>query len=338
MARKKIEPVAETEQVMTDQTVSEEQKAASPPTASEERRAPRQYSDDILTLNDQERGFTPEDTEDVKWNYLRGATHRHQILTGVVSGVENADGNNPVIAVDYEGIRILIPGHEMFMDDWPAGHAPPLNFRLRFGRILGATIDFVPSGVDLKNRAAVGSRREALRQRQLRYYASGRVKEGIRIACRVIDVSGSRVIVEALGVDTVIPASELSWEWFADISDLFSTGDIIVARVMSVQGDPETGQFKVSLSAKKAVENPDLVNLRKLVPGSNYFGVVTNVQDRTIYLRLQAGVNAKTKTYRTKELPSKLDTVSFLVRSVDEEYGAAFGIITRIIKRHSRLR
>ena len=68
MARKKIEPVAEPEQVMTDQTVIEEQKTTSPPATSEERRVPRQYSEDIFTLNDQERGFTPEDTEDVKWN------------------------------------------------------------------------------------------------------------------------------------------------------------------------------------------------------------------------------------------------------------------------------
>ena len=337
MPRKKSEPADELQQITTDPMESIEQKATAPPPA-EERRATRVYSDDILDITDQERGFMPEDTEDVKWNYLRGAMHRHLVLTGVVSGIENSDGANPIVVVNYEGIRILIPGHEMFMDDWPVNSEPPLNFRLRFGRILGATIDFIPSGVDIKNRAAVGSRREALKQRQLRYYASGRIKEGIRVACRVINVSGRRIIVEALGVDTVIPASELTWEWFADVSDLFATGDIVVARVQSILKDEETGQYSVRLSVKKAVENPDLANLRKLVPGSNYFGVITNVQDRMIYIRLQAGVNAKTKAYRTKELPSKLDTVSFLVRSVDEEVGMAFGVITRIIKRHSRLR
>lgn len=337
MPRKKSEPAVEAQQITNDPLDSIEQKATAPPIV-EERRATRVYSEDILDITDQERGFTPEDTEDVKWNYLRGAMHRHLVLTGVVSGIENTEGANPIVVVNYEGIRILIPGHEMFMDDWPVNSEPPLNFRLRFGRILGATIDFIPSGVDIKNRAAVGSRREALKQRQAKYYASGRVKEGIRIACRVINVSGRRIIVEALGVDTVIPASELTWEWFADVSDLFATGDIVVARVQSVLKDEETGQYSVRLSVKKAVENPDLANLRKLVPGSNYFGVVTNVQDRMIYIRLQAGVNAKTKSYRTKELPSKLDTVSFLVRSVDEDVGMAFGVITRIIKRHSRLR
>lgn len=339
MARKKTEPIADAEQVMTEPMPAEEQQAAaSPPTAPEARRATRIASGDILEITDQERGFTPEDSEDVKWNYLRGALHRHMILTGVVSGVENGDGSNPIVVIDYEGIRILIPGHEMFMDDWPAGEAPPLNFRLRFGRMLGATIDFVPSGVDLKNRAAVGSRREAMKIRQARYYDTGRVKEDIRIACRVLGVAGHRIMVEALGVDTVIPASELSWEWFSDISDLYSTGDILVAGVQSVLKDEETGQYSVRLSVKKAMENPDLPNLRKMVPGSNYFGVVTNIRDRTMFIRLQAGVNAMTKNYRTKEPPGKFDTVSFLVRSVDEEVGVAFGVVTRIIKHHSKLR
>ena len=337
MPRKKIESETEPKQIAAispDEQGETEVHTSEP----EARRLTRFNNDDILEITAQERGFTPEDTEDVKWNYLRGAMHRHLVLTGVVSGIENPEGATPIVAIDYQGIRILIPGHEMFMDDWPAGEKPPLNFRLRLGRILGATVDFILSGVDIKNRAAVGSRREALKQRQARYYASGRVKEGILVACRVINVSGRRILVEALGVDTVIPASELSWEWFADVSDLFATGDIIVAGVQSVAKDEETGQYSVQLSVKKAIENPDLPNLRKLVPGSNYFAVVTNVQGRMIYLRLQAGANAKTKTYRTKELPSKLDTVSFLVRSVDEDVGMAFGVITRIIKRHSRLR
>ena len=84
--------------------------------------------------------------------------------------------------------------------------------------------------------------------------------------------------------------------------------------------------------------NPDLPNLRKLVPGSNYYGVVTGVRDQLIFVRLQMGVNAKTKLFHTKQMPSKLDTVSFQVRDIDEENGVAFGLITRIIRRHARTR
>lgn len=293
---------------------------------------------DLLTINDSERGITLEDSDDVKWNYLAGAAARRLILTGIVSGLEGLDTLSPLCIVDYEGIRVVIPGHQMFMEDWPEGEIAPKAIRTRLGRILGATVDFVLAGVDMRNHAAVASRKAALLRRQAQFYETGRVKEGIRIACRVIGVGGNRIDVEAIGVDTSIPANALSWEWFVDVADLYCSGDLVVARVLGVFKDEETGRFRLRLSVKAAADNPDLANLRKLVPGSNYFGVVTGVHDRLIFVRLQAGVNAKTKLYRTKELPSKFDTVSFQVRSVDADNGVALGLITRIIRRHSRKR
>ena len=74
------------------------------------------------------------------------------------------------------------------------------------------------------------------------------------------------------------------------------------------------------------------------MPNSNYFGVVTGVKDRVFFVRLQAGVHAKTTLYPSIDTPSRLDTVSFRVTGVDEESGIALGFITRIIKRHTRLR
>ena len=38
----------------------------------------RQGSDDLLELNDLERGVTREDSEDAKWGYLAGAARRQQ--------------------------------------------------------------------------------------------------------------------------------------------------------------------------------------------------------------------------------------------------------------------
>ena len=323
--------------VESEQTPEQESMVnRAPPTGTSPRS--RVNSNDILELNDQERGITPEDSEDVKWNFLSGALHTHKILTGVVSGIETLENGNIVCAVDFEGIRILVPGNEMFMDSWPEGTAPPIRFQIRLNRMLGATIDIMLAGVDFVNRAAVGSRRAALKQRQARYYATNRVKVGSRIACRVIGVGNNRITVEAIGVDAEIPASSLSWQWFSDVSDLYAAGDLVVAKVMEGGQDEETGAYTVSLSVKAASENPDLPVLKKLVPGSNYYGVVTGVRERVIFIRLQTGANAKTMTYRTKEIPAKLDTVSFLVRSVDMEQGMAFGLVTRIIKKHSRLR
>lgn len=311
------------------------ERAASPP---RRRSTSANSASDILELSDQERGITLEDSEDVKWNFLSGALHTHKILTGIVSGIETLENGNIVCAVDFEGVRVLVPGSEMFMDSWTEETTPPIRYQVRLSRCLGATIDFMLSGIDFPHRAAVGSRRAALKQRQARYYAANRVKVGSRVACRVIGVGNNRITVEALGVDSIIPASQLSWEWFSDVSDLYATGDLVVAKVMAIDRDEETGAFSVQLSVKEASENPDLASLKKLVPGSNYYGVVTGVRDRIIFVRLQTGANAKTATYRTKEIPAKLDTVSFHVRTVDLEQGIAYGLITRVIKRHSRLR
>lgn len=324
------EPTTQTEQAVT----------AEKPAGPARRRSGSGAStpSDILELSDQERGITMEDSEDVKWNFLSGALHTHKILTGIVSGIETLENGNIVCAVDFEGVRVLVPGSEMFMDSWTEDTAPPVRYQIRLSRCLGATIDFMLSGIDFPHRAAVGSRRAALKQRQARYYATNRVKVGSRVACRVIGVGNNRITVEALGVDTIIPASQLSWEWFSDVSDLYATGDLVVAKVMDISKDENTGAYSVQLSVKEASENPDLSALKKLVPGSNYFGVVTGLRDRVIFVRLQTGANAKTATYRTKEIPAKLDTVSFHVRSVDLEQGVAYGLITRVIKRHSRLR
>ena len=333
MPRKKTDPELEAAE---EQVVTTSKEAAEP--------APRRSypqtrsSDDILTINDQERGITPGDSDDVKWNYITGAYSRREILTGIVSGLESLETAHPICVVDFEGVRILIPGRQMFMDEWPANERMPREFLMRFNRIRGATVDFIVVGVDSRNHAAVASRKAALQQRQAKYYATGRVKPGIRIACRVIGVGNNRITVEAVGVDTTIYANALSWEWFPDVTDLYSTEDLVVARVLAVDMDEETGEYAVRLSVKAATENPDLPNLRKLVPGSNYYGVVTGVRDQLIFVRLQMGVNAKTKLFHTKQMPSKLDTVSFQVRDIDEENGVAFGLITRIIRRHARTR
>ena len=326
MPKKKTEEVAE--------QVAETPIPAAAPAAPR-----RQSSEDLLELNDQERGVTREDSEDAKWGYLAGAARRQQILTGIVStDISLTENGMPVVPIDFEGLCVKIPVREMVLSEWPDDAPIPKDVRIQIGRMLGATIDFIPAGVDIKNRAAIGSRKAAMLQRQKRYYASGRVKPDILMACRVLAVGNNTMTVEACGVDTEIYARNVSWQWFSDITDLYATGDLVVARVMDVGYNPEREVYSVSLSIKEASENPDRAALEKIVPNSNYFGVVTGVKDRVFFVRLQAGINAKTKLYRSIDMPSRLDTVSFRVTGVDEESGIALGFITRIIKRHTRLR
>ena len=180
-----------------------EQVAQNPIPAAAPAAPRRQSSEDLLELNDQERGVTREDSEDAKWGYLAGAARRQQILTGIVSSdISPTENGMPVVPVDFEGLCVKIPVREMVLNEWADDAPIPRDVRIQIGRMLGATIDFIPAAVDIKNRAAIGSRKAAMLQRQKRYYASGRVKPGILMACRVLAVGNNTMTVEACGVDT----------------------------------------------------------------------------------------------------------------------------------------
>mgnify|MGYP000808368698 FL=1 len=157
MPKKKVTEAVE--EVIQEPVVSE----PAPPQAPR-----RQGSDDLLELNDLERGVTREDSEDAKWGYLAGAARRQQILTGIVSsGIIQTENGLPVCPVDFEGLRILIPIREMVLTEWPEEDPIPRSVRIQIGRMLGATIDFIPAAVDIRNRAAVGSRKAAMLQLSL---------------------------------------------------------------------------------------------------------------------------------------------------------------------------
>ncbi len=341
MPRKKADPEIVQAESSPPDIAPEPSPKAQESTAAPSARTPRRRAADdenILRLNEEELGFTSEDSEEAKWNYLADAVRRKQILTGIVSNVEYANTKSPACAVDFEGMRVLIPIREMVTREWPQNEDAPRSVQLFLQRILGATVDFVPAAVDIRNRAAVGSRKAAMLIRQKQYYESGRVKPGILVACRVLAVGSTVMTVEACGVDSTMQSRNVSWEWFSDITELYSTGDIVVARVIGVEFNEEQNRYSVDLSIKAATSHSDKAAFEKLVPNSNYFGVVTGVKNGIFFVRLQLGVNAKTKIFRGQEYPCKQDTVSFRVTQLDEDSLVANGYITRIIKRHTRLR
>ena len=86
----------------------------------------RQGSEDLLELNDLERGVTREDSEEAKWGYLAGAVRRQQILTGIVSaGMTYTENGMPIVPIDFEGLCVKIPVREMTLIEWPEDEPIP---------------------------------------------------------------------------------------------------------------------------------------------------------------------------------------------------------------------
>lgn len=103
----------------------------------------RQGSEDLLELNDLERGVTREDSEEAKWGYLAGAVRRQQILTGIVSaGMTYTENGMPIVPIDFEGLCVKIPVREMTLIEWPEDEPIPRSVRVQIGRMLGAKVTF----------------------------------------------------------------------------------------------------------------------------------------------------------------------------------------------------
>ena len=97
----------------------------------------RQGSEDLLELNDLERGVTREDSEEAKWGYLAGAVRRQQILTGIVSaGMTYTENGMPIVPIDFEGLCVKIPVREMTLIEWPEDEPIPRSVRVQIGRML----------------------------------------------------------------------------------------------------------------------------------------------------------------------------------------------------------
>ena len=106
--------------------------------------------------------------------------------------------------------------------------------------MLGAEIDFIIKGLDARARSIAASRKDAMyKKRQIFYLdkdASGKPKvyEDRIVQARVVAVTEKVVRVELFGVETSIPARDLSFDWLGDAKERFHVGEQILVRVLSV--------------------------------------------------------------------------------------------------------
>ena len=137
MPKKKVTDAVEEP---TQETIPVEQALAQMPR--------RQGSEDLLELNDLERGVTREDSEEAKWGYLAGAVRRQQILTGIVSaGMTYTENGMPIVPIDFEGLCVKIPVREMTLIEWPEVSESKLGGCLALRSILSQLVSISKSAL-----------------------------------------------------------------------------------------------------------------------------------------------------------------------------------------------
>ena len=297
----------------------------------------------ILTLDADSNIETQQSKEDLIWHEITNAYRTRRILTGTLGGIERLEGGATIAIIYYKNFRVVIPITEMMIHliEDEAHNYGEISLRQNkiVNTMLGCEIDFIIKGLDSKTRSIAASRKDAmLKKRQIFYLdqdVSGnhKIYEDRVVQARVIAVAAKVVRVEIFGVETSIPARDLSFDWLGDANERFHVGDHILVRILDVQAeDPE--HISVKADVKSVEGNTSKANMALCKVQGKYAGTVEDINKGTVFVRLSIGVNAIAHSCYDNRQVGKKDTVSFVVTHIDEERNVAVGIITRIIKQN----
>ena len=297
----------------------------------------------ILTLENDAAVETQKSKEDLIWHEITNAYRTRRILTGMLGGIEKLEGGATITIVYYKNSRVVIPITEMMTNLAEDATHNYGELSLRQNKIvntmLGCEIDFIIKGLDNKERSIVASRKDAmLKKRQIFYFdqdSSGtpKVYPDRVVQARVISVAEKVVRAEIFGVETSIPARDLSFDWLGDARERFHVGDHILVRIQEVKAEnPE--HISVQADVKSVEGDTSKANLALCKVQGKYAGTVEDIHNGTVFVRLQIGVNAIAHTCYDSRTVGKKDEVSFVVTHIDSERNVALGIITRIIRQN----
>ena len=297
----------------------------------------------ILTLENDAAVETQKSKEDLIWHEITNAYRTRRILTGMLGGIEKLEGGSTITIVYYKNFRVVIPITEMMINlvEDETHNYGELSLRQNkiVNTMLGCEIDFIIKGLDSKERSIVASRKDAmLKKRQIFYFdqdSSGtpKVYPDRVVQARVISVAEKVVRSEIFGVETSIPARDLSFDWLGDARERFHVGDHILVRIQEVKAeDPE--HISVRADVKSVEGDTSKANLALCKVQGKYAGTVEDIHNGTVFVRLQIGVNAIAHTCYDSRTVGKKDEVSFVVTHIDSERNVALGIITRIIRQN----
>ena len=297
----------------------------------------------ILTLENDAAVETQKSKEDLIWHEITNAYRTRRILTGMLGGIEKLEGGATITIVYYKNFRVVIPITEMMINlvEDETHNYGELSLRQNkiVNTMLGCEIAFIIKGLDSKERSIVASRKDAmLKKRQIFYFdqnSSGtpKVYPDRVVQARVISVAEKVVRAEIFGVETSIPARDLSFDWLGDARERFHVGDHILVRIQEVKADdPE--HISVRADVKSVEGDTSKANLALRKVQGKYAGTVEDIHNGTVFVRLQIGVNAIAHTCYDSRTVGKKDDVSFVVTHIDSERNVALGIITRIIRQN----
>lgn len=263
----------------------------------------------------------------------RGKKH----LSGTIQGIENPTGDpSKTLAVLYHGeYKIIIPLAEAVEppDDLKG---QPLDYVLNYmlNKRLGAEVDYIIKGIDAKEKIAVGSRVEAMRNKRKNYYF-GSDRDGNNLLysdlcaeVRVVSVVRSGIFVDLFGLEVFIPLRELSYQRLMDAEKYFTPGQRTLVKILDIDRT-DRRNIKVRASVKQAGENPYDKALKKYSVGNRYVGTVSLVDTNGVFVSLDGGIDCLCN-YPKRGRPPRGARVTVRILGINYNTNRIWGAITHI--------
>jgi small subunit ribosomal protein S1 len=235
--------------------------------------------------------------DDIQRAYEEGAAVQGVITNRVKGG----------LSVDI-GIPAFLPGSQV-----------DLRPMRDLDQMVGKTFDFKVlkynrkrSNIVLSRRVILEKDREEKRAETLATIHEGKVMDGV-----VKNITEYGVFVDLGGIDGLLHITDMSWGRVNYPSEMFSVGDNITVKVLSLDLERE----RVSLGLKQLVPDPWTTAGEKYLIGSHVVGQVVSLTDYGAFVELEKGVEglihvSEMSWTRKIRHPSKVVSVGETVEAV----------------------
>ncbi len=293
----------------------------------------------IISIDGKLKVSTDEDKRKNALITLNESLKAGKILTGNITGVEKVGKSGPSVAVLYvEDFKVIIPASECIDIPDPGERDPQKFEQYLISKRLRSEIDYVVKGIDEEKEIVVASRKEAMNKKCKEFMLgkdnSGEyiIYEGAVVESRVVCTTRAGIIVEIFGVESYIPARELSYQRIQDATQEYAVGQRILTKILTIDRDLENGIVTIEASVKQASPNPYAKAMKRYNVNDKYVGTVSMIDENGIFVALDGNIDVLCKYPDRGIRPPRGTTVTVRITTKNEEQNRLFGLITHVAK------
>jgi len=193
------------------------------------------------------------------------------------------DANRGGLLIEYEGVRGFMPVSQLSAEHYPRVTDKEEILR-RLHDLVGKPMAAQILDVDPKNNKLIFSEKEAIKDGLADRFASLKVGDTVKgVVTGVVDF-GAFVNVD--GIEGLVHISEISWERVASVADRLKVGQVIEAKIISIDKD------RLSLSIKQTTPDPWLDEAGKFKVGDDVEGTITRITPFGAFVQISPSVEA----------------------------------------------